>query len=34
MWDLVSHPGIEPGPLALGALSLNRWTTREVPGRF
>ena len=32
IWDLVPWPGIEPGPPALGAWSLNRWTTREVPG--
>ena len=31
MWDLVPWPGIEAGPLALGAKSLNHWTTREVP---
>ena len=30
MWDLVPWPGIEPGPLALGAPSLSHWTTREV----
>ena len=30
MWDLVSWPGIKPGPPALGAWSLNPWTTREV----
>ena len=29
--DLVPWPGIEPGPPALGAWSLNHWTTREVP---
>ena len=27
--DLVPWPGIEPGTLALGARSLNHWTTRE-----
>ena len=32
MWDLVPWPGIKPGPPALGARSLNHWTTREVPG--
>ena len=32
MWDLVPWPGIEPGPLALEAQSLNHWTTREAPG--
>ena len=31
MRDLVSRPGIKPGPPALGAWSLTRWTTREVP---
>ena len=31
MWDLVPRPGIKPGPPALGAWSLNHWTTREVP---
>ena len=31
MRDLVPQPGIEPGPPALGARSLNCWTTREVP---
>ena len=31
MWDLVPWPGIEPGPPALGVLSLGHWTTREVP---
>ena len=31
MWDLVPRPGIEPGPPALGAWSLNHWTTRDVP---
>ena len=25
------RPGIEPIPSALGAQSLNHWTTREVP---
>ena len=45
MWDLqlwcvnswlrlVSWPGIEPGPSALGAWSLRHWTTREVPLLF
>ena len=28
---LVPWPGIEPMPPALGAWSLNHWTTREVP---
>ena len=31
MWNLVPGSGIEPGSSALGALSLNHWTTREVP---
>ena len=31
MWDLVPWPGIEPRLPALEALSLNHWTTREVP---
>ena len=30
--DLVPHPGIEPGPPALGAWSLSPWTTREDSG--
>ena len=29
--DLVSWPGIEPQPLALGAWHHSHWTTREVP---
>ena len=29
--DLVPRPGIEPWTPALGARSLTRWTTREVP---
>ena len=29
--DLSSQSGIEPVPPALGAWSLNHWTTREVP---
>ena len=32
MRDLVSQPGIEPGPPAWGGWSLTHWTTREVPG--
>ena len=28
---LVHRPGMEPGPPALGAQSLSRWTTGEVP---
>ena len=31
LWDLVSLAGITPGLPALGALSLNHWTTKEVP---
>ena len=31
---LVGACGSEPGPPALGAQSLNHWTTREVPGTF
>ena len=31
MRDLIPWPGMEPGPPALGAWSLNHWTTREVP---
>ena len=30
-WDLVSRPGMEPGPPPLGARSLNHRITREVP---
>ena len=30
MWNLVPCLGIKPRPSALGAQSLNRWTTREV----
>ena len=30
MWDLVPRPGIEPGPPALGAWSLNHCATGEV----
>ena len=33
MGDLVPSSGIEPGSPTLGAQSLGRWTTREVPGR-
>ena len=29
--DLVSRPGIKPGPPAMGAQSLTQSTTREVP---
>ena len=31
IWDLVSWPGIEPRPPALGAHSISHWITREVP---
>ena len=31
MWDLVSLPGIEPCPPALGAQNFSHCTTREVP---
>ena len=31
MWDLVPWPGIECRFPALGTLSLNHWTTREIP---
>ena len=31
IWDPVPWPGIEPGPPALGAWSLNHWATREIP---
>ena len=31
---LVPQPGIEPGPPALGAWSLNHWSAREVPAEF
>ena len=34
MQDLVPWPGIEPWTPALGAWSLNHWTTREVWGQF
>ena len=30
--DLVPRPGMEPGPLVLGAWSLTHWTTREILG--
>ena len=29
LWDLVSWPGIQPRPPALGAQSLSHWTTRK-----
>ena len=28
---IVPQPGVEPVPPALGVISLNHWTTREVP---
>ena len=31
MQDLVPWPGMEPGSPALGAWSLNHWTTMEIP---
>ena len=31
MWNLVSWPGIGPGPPAFGVQSLSHWTTRDVP---
>ena len=31
---LVLSPGMEPAPPAVGACSLNHWTTREVPELF
>ena len=31
MWELVPWPWIEPVSPALGARSLNHWTSREVP---
>ena len=31
VWDLAPWPEIKPGPPALGACSLSRWTTSEVP---
>ena len=34
MWDPVPQPGMEPGPPALGLLSLSHWTTREVSTQF
>ena len=30
IWDLVLRPGIKPGPPALGAWSLSKWTTGRV----
>ena len=31
IWNLVPWPGIKPRPPALGVLSLNHWTTWEIP---
>ena len=31
LWDLGPCPGIKSGPPALGAYSLNQWTTRDPP---
>ena len=31
---LISWPGIEPGPPALGAQTLSHWTAREVPAQI
>ena len=31
MWDLFHWPGIKPRAPALGAQSLNHWTTRNIP---
>ena len=31
---LVQQPGIEPGPLAVRALSPDHWTAREFPGVY
>ena len=31
LWDLVSQPEIEPGPLIVKAQSSNHWTTKDVP---
>ena len=31
VWDVVPWSEMEPGPPALGAWSLNYWTTRDVP---
>ena len=31
VWELVPQPGIETGPLALGAQSLSHWAMREIP---
>ena len=34
IWDLVSRPGIEPGPPALAAWGLGHWATRQVPDSY
>lgn len=34
LWHLISHPRIEPGPLAVTAASPNVWTTRQFPKKF
>ena len=31
MWDIVTRPGVEPRPPALGAWGLSHWITGEVP---
>ena len=31
LWDSVSQPEIEPGPLILKAQNSNHWTTKDVP---
>ena len=33
-WDLVSGPGLEAGPRALGVQSLSHWTNGEVPSSY
>ena len=32
--DLIPFTGMEPGPPALGVMSLSHWTSREVPGKL
>ena len=34
MWGLVLGLGIQPEPPALGAWSVSRWTTREIPNHL
>ena len=34
VWNLVSWPGIQPRPPALGVRSLSHWTTKEAPTCF